>query len=396
MQWLEKAIAAFRAQVTAMAEEDTREAQLLAKALVGAGILAIYQNQYQQAMALLQECLAISRKLDDKARIALALHGIARMIMRIGQFKEAESLYTESIALFRDVNNQWGIAQALLYRGLSLWAEGKFAQAPAPLEEALAVSRQIDDPQGINQSLEALAWAELGLGKLPQAHRLLEAAVAMARTREDRLLLTRGLHGLGAVLRLQDADTAAQSALAESFLIAFELGDRWHIVGCLLEIAQLALKHGQVQRAARILGACESLLPNIKSAAPAFSAALHVDLTTRLQARLGARLYADALAEGAQRAALNALADWEQLISEPTTAEPDTGKPASTTGSTPLTEREQEVLHLLAQGLTNAQIAERLTLSPFTINAHLRNIYNKLDVPSRPAAIRYALEHQLA
>jgi DNA-binding CsgD family transcriptional regulator len=40
-------------------------------------------------------------------------------------------------------------------------------------------------------------------------------------------------------------------------------------------------------------------------------------------------------------------------------------------------------------------MAERLVLSPFTVNAHLRNIYNKLDVPSRPAAIRYALEHKL-
>ena len=53
-----------------------------------------------------------------------------------------------------------------------------------------------------------------------------------------------------------------------------------------------------------------------------------------------------------------------------------------------LTERELEVLKLVAQGLTNAEIAKRLVLSPLTVNAHLRSIFNKLDVTSRTAAAR--------
>jgi DNA-binding NarL/FixJ family response regulator len=54
-----------------------------------------------------------------------------------------------------------------------------------------------------------------------------------------------------------------------------------------------------------------------------------------------------------------------------------------------------EVLRLLAQGLTSAQIAEQLTLSVLTVNTHVRSIYSKLGVTSRAAATRYALEHQL-
>jgi DNA-binding CsgD family transcriptional regulator len=57
-----------------------------------------------------------------------------------------------------------------------------------------------------------------------------------------------------------------------------------------------------------------------------------------------------------------------------------------------LTTREAEVLRLVAEGLTNAQIAEALVLSPLTINAHLRSIFNKLDVTTRTAAVHRAAE----
>jgi LuxR family maltose regulon positive regulatory protein len=53
----------------------------------------------------------------------------------------------------------------------------------------------------------------------------------------------------------------------------------------------------------------------------------------------------------------------------------------------PLTEREMEVLRLLAEGLSNKQIAERLIVAPSTVKQHLRNIYSKLDVHSRTQAV---------
>jgi DNA-binding NarL/FixJ family response regulator len=61
-----------------------------------------------------------------------------------------------------------------------------------------------------------------------------------------------------------------------------------------------------------------------------------------------------------------------------------------------LTSREVEVLGLVAEGLTNAQVAHRLFLSPRTVEAHLASIYHKLGVSSRAAATRFALEHGLA
>jgi DNA-binding NarL/FixJ family response regulator len=54
-----------------------------------------------------------------------------------------------------------------------------------------------------------------------------------------------------------------------------------------------------------------------------------------------------------------------------------------------------EVLRLIAQGLTDAQVAEWLVVSAHTVQAHLRSIYGKLDVTSRAAAIRFAVDHHL-
>ena len=60
-----------------------------------------------------------------------------------------------------------------------------------------------------------------------------------------------------------------------------------------------------------------------------------------------------------------------------------------------LTPREVEVLRLLAGGLTNPQIAERLVVSLPTVKTHVASIFNKLGVNSRSAATRYAIEHHL-
>jgi DNA-binding NarL/FixJ family response regulator len=58
-----------------------------------------------------------------------------------------------------------------------------------------------------------------------------------------------------------------------------------------------------------------------------------------------------------------------------------------------LTNREQDVLTLLAQGMSNKDIAQSLFLSVRTIEAHLRNIYGKLDVNNRTEAVLWAVQH---
>ena len=76
-------------------------------------------------------------------------------------------------------------------------------------------------------------------------------------------------------------------------------------------------------------------------------------------------------------------------------AEADSQKMPSPSIPNDLTEREVEVLRLVARGLSNAQVAELLVISPRTVNAHLRSIYSKLGITSRHAATLFALERHL-
>jgi ATP/maltotriose-dependent transcriptional regulator MalT len=117
-------------------------------------------------------------------------------------------------------------------------------------------------------------------------------------------------------------------------------------------------------------------------------AALHVATGERDE---GARLLDEVRAICEPLEAQPALARTDALEAR-LAAEP-TAIPANPAG---LSTREVEVLRLVAQGLTNPQVAEHLFLSPRTVEQHLRSIYNKVGVSTRNAASTFAVQHGLA
>jgi LuxR family maltose regulon positive regulatory protein len=74
-------------------------------------------------------------------------------------------------------------------------------------------------------------------------------------------------------------------------------------------------------------------------------------------------------------------------VAEPEHAEPSTQRVPEAEWFEPLSERELEVLHLIAHGLTNPEIASRLFISLNTVKTHCRSIYGKLGVHNRTQAI---------
>ena len=105
------------------------------------------------------------------------------------------------------------------------------------------------------------------------------------------------------------------------------------------------------------------------------------------RAGLGEKAFAAAWAEGRAMTREEAVA---YALEEP--EEPTAPPPSHHAG---LTAREFEVLRLVARGLTNAQVARELFLSPRTVSAHLRSVYHKLGVSSRSAATRFAVDRGL-
>jgi DNA-binding NarL/FixJ family response regulator len=111
--------------------------------------------------------------------------------------------------------------------------------------------------------------------------------------------------------------------------------------------------------------------------------------------RLGEKGFTTAWAEGRSMTA-------EQvLIAQSAATSVDTSQMAIRIAHVPvvypddLTAREVDVLRLVAKGMTDAQVAQALVISPRTVNTHLTSIYSKIGVSSRSEATRYALEQHL-
>ena len=74
---------------------------------------------------------------------------------------------------------------------------------------------------------------------------------------------------------------------------------------------------------------------------------------------------------------------------------PDAPAPSLVLHDVLLSERETEVLRLVAQGYVNKEIAQRLTISPATVGSHIKNLYRKLAVHSRVQVVRVAQKRGL-
>jgi len=349
-RWLEKALAACRAP-----------GPLRAKALYQAASLAHQQGNYEQALDLSRQSLALSRYLGDR-------HGMAR---------------------------------ALGLRGMIVHWQGDRDRAGPLLEESLALAREIEDERTVARTLLFLGDLRLRQGALAGATALLEDGLGFYQRMGDGWRMAWALSALGDVARLRGDYRRAAAHFRLALSLYQELGSKSEMPFPLEALALTTAAQGQPERAARLWGAAAALRDEIHAfLAPSYRSdyAPYLDL---LRAALGEQAFAAALAEGRELTLEQALA----LADSPAEPAMTPGTPASTQSSPHapahplhhgLTPREVEVLRLLASGLTDAQIADKLVISPRTVGKHLQSIYSKLYFPSRSAATRWAIEHHLA
>ena len=363
------------------------------------GYAARYQGNYAAARALLEESLELFRTLGDKWGTAWALRHLGAMAHGLGELDRAAQLFAECLALFREGGMKDGIGYALRSLGWVATDQGDTARAAAHYAESLELCQEIGDKLGLAWSLHDLGFIALLQGDDRRAAALLEESLVMFRDIGDTVGIAYALHNLGNTALAQGDVMQAAALFTKSVALQRELGDKLDLARSLVGLASVACVAEQPERAARLFGAAEALYDAI-GARQALHYSIHRERTVaRVRAQLGEARFTAAWAEGQAMTPEQAIAyalDHPMALEAAQTPPPAVAlvapPPAYPAG---LTAREVDVLRLVAQGLTNAQVAERLVISPRTVDTHLTAIYGKLGVTSRSAATRFAVEHHL-
>jgi DNA-binding CsgD family transcriptional regulator len=193
----------------------------------------------------------------------------------------------------------------------------------------------------------------------------------------------------------------ARACYEEALAILRVLGDRQSLALCLEGLAGVAAASGQSVAAVGLFATAAALRETIGAPLPPYYRDFYQHNLQVAREQLDEQSFAAAWAAGYATPLEQAIAgrQWVPQVQADGDAEPRSSKHpaglATRVKSFGLSQREVDVLRLVAQGLTDAEVAERLSLSPRTINAHLRSIYSKLDVSSRSAATRSALDFNL-
>jgi non-specific serine/threonine protein kinase len=259
---------------------------------------------------------------------------------------------------------------------------GDHARALPLLERALAGFRELNSRNGEMWTLIVLGLCRgLAEGQSRGSGELLAAQELSAVTGEV-WWRSFALWALS-VLRWRDGDTVGATAAAkESLVIRRVVEDEQFTVGLALEsLAWIAGTERRDQRAAALLGASERMWQAMHTSLAAFRTLhdFHNETASQVRSRLGATTFAAATRRGSELSTADAVA--MALERQPRVQVPEPRVEAA--AGVGLTKREREVAALIAQGLSNREIAARLVVAQRTAEGHVENILSKLGFTSR-------------
>jgi len=378
-----------RAALVWAQESDAREAGLRLAAALAAfwlrvGYLSEGSRWLERALADCQEGGVTHIK---------ALYQAGRLAQQRGDYEQALDFAGQSLALSRELEDQRGIARALGLMGWITHWQGDRDKAGPLLVEAVALARESGDERTIARTLLFLSDLRLRQAAHKEAATLLQESLEFYQRMGDTWSMAWALAGVGEVARLRGDHKRAVAQLQLSLTLYQELDSKSEIPYPLEALALSAADQRLFQRAAHLWGAASALRDRIHAHLPPSYEADYAPTLDKVRAALGEETFTAAWAEGRALTLEQALSlagaapsEAAQLPLPYRPQQPQYG----------LTSRELEVLRLVASGLTDIQIAERLVISPRTVGKHLQSIYSKLYLPSRSAATRWAIEHHLA
>jgi predicted ATPase/class 3 adenylate cyclase/DNA-binding CsgD family transcriptional regulator len=346
-------------------------------------VAAFEYTDHGRARALLLDLL--ERSSAEGATRARALNLAARLSSRQADHRQGRVLAESSVAAAREIGDPLLIAQTLSGAGLVYHAANELVTARGMYEEALSLLTGSEN-QGLAIEVQnQLAVLSAEQGRLDDALKILAGCLAYSRSHGDESRTGRYLEsranvelGLGAI---EDASADWHEALA----IHRELGDPFGTIWCLGGLALVAAARDDHERALRLGSVTDRMSREWSLSAWPVRVKQLEETYARARQRLGARKAEEIWNQGQSMTAEHAL---DYALADDVAAVPEQAGP--------LSRREREVAAMVAAGMTNKHIAERLFIAERTAEGHVERIRNKLGVRSRTEVATWAVEHGLA
>ncbi|HVS49262.1 MAG TPA: LuxR C-terminal-related transcriptional regulator [Candidatus Dormibacteraeota bacterium] len=315
-----------------------------AKALNLSARLAMRQADHASARALADSSVAVAREVGDPELIAHALRGAGVVYHAVGELDVAAHMYEEALSQLNGSDNERLAIEVKNQLGVLTTERGKYKEGLEILAECVAYGRSQSDEPSTARFLESLANAQFGLGEVD----------------------------------------AAASSWMESLATFRELNDAFGTIWCIGGLSLVAAARGDDDRTLRLAAVAQRMSREWSLSAWSLRINQLDAACERAKKQLGARKSEGAWNEGEAMSTTRAL---EYALGEdkpPAETSPEGG---------PLSRRELEVVALVAGGMTNRQIADRLFIAERTAEGHVERIRNKLEVRSRTEVAMWAVEH---
>jgi predicted ATPase/DNA-binding CsgD family transcriptional regulator len=364
-----------------------------ARALSAAAHLLQQTGGYATAGDYCQEALAIARAAGDDYLVAELLYDRAWILVRQGQPGAALPLIERGLGLARRLAEPYLTGRLLSARAYAANAAGDQAGAARDAAEAVRLFRQAGVRLQAGTMLGNLGYYELWTGDLNAARQHLAESLDIGRALHDRHGAVMGTFNLGLAEYLGGSPDAAGALFAGSLDLARRMGMRANVAYALLGLALVGRGGDGPGWSARLHGAADQALSNLGHALEPLEARLADADRQRLRAAMGSQAF-DAEYAAGRTLDLASVADQaRQAIKAERAGAPVSEPDAAAAGQamTVLTPRELDVLKLVAQGLSNSDIARQLVLSEHTVKRHLANILHKLGLSTRAAAAAWGV-----
>ena len=346
------------------------------------GDIALELGAYAKARRLYKESLSIHITIEERETIAQNLENLGHIAHALGEYEIARGYYEESLMLAEEISDPRRVAFALIGLGNIAHALGEFEEALGYYQGSLAISEEIGQPWQKARSLRGLGRVTYQQGKYAQARQYQEENLALCRTVGLQLDIARTLKDLGMVAIGMGNPQRARQYFHEALIIGTEVQARPVVLECFVEIAELLATEGELERA---IGLLSLSLHHPTS---------HADTKVRAE-RLLRELETQLPPDRFEIAQARGKDGTPETIAALLLAELAGAKKVPVSSQLLvelLSVRELEVLHLIADGLSNLEIADQLHIGVSTVKKHITHIYDKLDVNSRTQAVNHARE----